>query len=673
MAGLTWPALDAVYGRPYGALSPVESDAPQSCEATQSPVLDIPLEHETWPSYRERLKLLLADPATHAYIDTSFLMWLTKIGATSRNELLLWFQRHLADRVHVPIWTAHEYLKHHVRQTIVEDFKRNRRAARNLATKTYANLRPFIDEHPTRSATHSSTLRLAIRETLNRLAQLVDEANEWPQSYGRHSADVLKFVNEAAPTNTSVFSDLATVADHGELRLTSTIPPGFNDLHKRHHGSTSSGQQPPGDTNEFGDLMFWQELLSHAREIGSGNIIVISNDSKNDWRFGGPGNTADTDPELLKIRDSWKPVPRPHPILVVEARLKANIKRLDLLDSIYLGLYLKHTGAPDVANFIDVALIPERYDDDTAPSEQHAASDDHPPADTSQQTSSPTPSPLFADADRVSATQPKLTRALFLSRGPSAAAVDDNIQRLMSDWTETAPNRTDPEQLIHGTTILGSLSHQGLTVLARALHDRARANEPGYPDTLADVLSILPRMPPNTAASFYLGFLASTYLDPQTNQSLIPPSSPVTQRLFEFQTRAFAVIPTAVLSQRLLDNESQPVYIPTSAPSEVHITLQSDPTGPVPRRIGGIYVQHNHAPALILNLLTPVQPTASLRLASLFQSQPVSGTDLVDTACELFALPRAQVAPDPSIEREHLFSETAGFKNPAALSIVKDL
>ena len=647
----------------------MSSNTPQGHDAVGPPILDIPLEHETWASFRERLEVLLPDPNTHTYIDTSFLMWLTKIGATSRSELLAWFQSKVADRVHVPVWAAHEYIKHHVNQTIVDDFNRKHRALRTFATRTYADLRPFIDEHPSGPANQAATLRLSIRETLNRLNELIDEANKWPQNYGRHSADVFKFVNETAPTDTSVFSDLTAVATHGEIRLTSAIPPGFNDLYKQQRTSSDQDLQSHGrHTNEYGDLMFWREVLAHARRVAAHNILVISNDAKNDWRFGGPGNTASTDPHLRKIRSSWKPVPRPHPILIVEARLKASVTRLELLDSIYLGLYLKDTAAPDVANFIDVALIPERYDDDYKPSDQPPPSDQAPP-ETQSPSTSPPPSTLFADPDHVSATPPKLARALYLSRRD----VDDDIEKLVSDWAEQAPTRTDPEQLIHPTNTFSSLGHHALTALARILHDRARAHEPGYPDTLADALSILPRMPDSTAASFYLGFLASMYLDHDSNQSLIPPASPVAQRLLEFQAQAFATVPIAVLSQRLLDNESQPIYIPVFDPAQVRITLHSDPTGPVPKRIGGIYVHHNYPPNLIVNLLTPAQTTESLRLASLFGSdQPVPGSALVDTACELFALPKAQIAPDASINRAHLITETAGFKIPTSVRIVKD-
>lgn len=649
----------------------MELDALQSSGPTESPVLEIPLQHETWSSYRSRLEPILADPRTHVYIDTSFLMWLTKIGATSRNELLAWFHWHLAGRVHVPIWAAHEYVKHHVKQTIVEDFRRNHRAARSLAARTYTNLRPFIDGHRGASANESSTLRLSIRETLNRLTDLIDQAKGWPESYGLHSAEVFEFVNKAAPVTTSVFLDLATVADHGELRLTSTIPPGFNDLHKRHRAFTPDGQTPSSDTNEFGDLMFWHEVLSHARAMKSANILVISNDSKNDWLFGGPGNTAATDPDLRKIRNSWKPVPRPHPILVVEARLKAKIHSLELLDSIYLGLYLKDTGTADVSHFIDVALVPDD-DGDAEPSAVATAREDHTPADASAPPPSPTSSPLFPDPDQVAATQPKLTRALYRSRNPNDAA-DEDIQQLLTDWANAAPARTDSEEMIHALTILSSLTHHQITVLARLLHDRADANEPGYPDTLADAVGILPRMPHNTAASFYLGFLASMYLDPDSNQSLIPPRSPVAERLFEFQTGTFATVPIAVVSQRLLENESSPIYVPVSNPAQLQVTLHTNPTGHLPRRIDAIHVHHNYPPNRIVNLLTPAQTDESLRLSTLFEpSQPVSGSQLIDTACELFALPRSLVAPHPTIGREHRFTDTVGFKSPANLSIVED-
>jgi len=37
---------------------------------------------------------------------------MTKIGSPSRRELVEWLTANCAGRIHVPIWAAHEYLKH---------------------------------------------------------------------------------------------------------------------------------------------------------------------------------------------------------------------------------------------------------------------------------------------------------------------------------------------------------------------------------------------------------------------------------------------------------------------------------------------------------------------------------------------------------------------------------
>ena len=83
-------------------------------QAARTPILTIPGETEGWADFKLGLKALFAAQGTHIYIDTSFLMWMTKIGSSSRRELIGWLQQNCPGRVHVPIWAAHEYLKHHV-------------------------------------------------------------------------------------------------------------------------------------------------------------------------------------------------------------------------------------------------------------------------------------------------------------------------------------------------------------------------------------------------------------------------------------------------------------------------------------------------------------------------------------------------------------------------------
>ena len=92
-------------------------------QTARTPILTIPDVSEGSADFKQRLAILINAPTTHIYIDTSFLMWMTKIGRSSRQELIGWFQQYCTGRVHVPVWAAHEYLKHYVAGTIVTDLE----------------------------------------------------------------------------------------------------------------------------------------------------------------------------------------------------------------------------------------------------------------------------------------------------------------------------------------------------------------------------------------------------------------------------------------------------------------------------------------------------------------------------------------------------------------------
>jgi PIN like domain len=68
------------------------------------------------------------------------------------------------------------------------------------------------------------------------------------------------------------------------------------------------------------DLVFWKELLTHAKGIGAKSLVVVTNDRKNDWHQG-RGEVVDIDPSLLALRKDWRAVPRPHPMLFMVVSL----------------------------------------------------------------------------------------------------------------------------------------------------------------------------------------------------------------------------------------------------------------------------------------------------------------------------------------------------------------
>ncbi len=327
-------------------------------QTTHMPILKIPSDTETSSAFIQRLAALIRGQGTHIYIDTSFLMWMTKIGSDSRRELIDWLQKNCAGRVHVPIWAAHEYLKHHVAKTIRNELTRKTKEIERLVKRAYTDFRPFIDEPLGDGAEDPSAIRTETRITLNTLGRLASKIELWRKSYEKHASEVIAFINETAPKQTSVYDHLENIMQTGAGRFMGSIPPGYQDRWKKGRGrqSQESKDEVPAGSNLYGDLVFWKEVLVHAKHVRAEALVVVTNDRKNDWSMGGSDETNIGLP-LRSRGKNWKPVPRPHPMLVMEARLVADVSQVELLDSAYFAALLEEIAGDEVKAFIDVAII----------------------------------------------------------------------------------------------------------------------------------------------------------------------------------------------------------------------------------------------------------------------------------------------------------------------------
>ena len=254
-------------------------------------VLTIPNRAEGSHAFSTRLSKLIRASDTHIYIDTSFLMWLTKIGSDSRRELLEWLRENCQGRVHVPIWSAHEYLKHHVAGTISSEFKRKTTEVADIARTSYAYLRPFIDDAIEGWTEAPSSIRTQTRATLNTLGSLMSKIGKWSRSYKDHAAEVIAFINEFAIEQTALYQQLQDIEQVGSARFIGSVPPGYRDQGK---GRSTSVESPLSEgssvgNNKYGDLMFWRETLEHAKDANAVTLLIITNDRKNDWYMGGDG------------------------------------------------------------------------------------------------------------------------------------------------------------------------------------------------------------------------------------------------------------------------------------------------------------------------------------------------------------------------------------------------
>ncbi|MBY3090189.1 hypothetical protein HFO72_05015 [Rhizobium laguerreae] len=624
-------------------------------------LLTIPSETESSADFRARLAELLKSDGTHLYIDTSFLMWLTKIGSSSRQELFQWLDANCAGRVHVPIWSAHEYLKHHVAGTIITELTDKTNEVADLVGRTYTYFRPFIDEPYGDGADDPSTLRAATRAALNALDRLTATTRQWHKSYQRHASEVIDFINGKTPDTSTVYDELKEVAATAALRFVGSVPPGFQDRRKKGSAAANDSEEAPLDSNRYGDLVFWKELLAHAKSRDAVALVILTNDRKNDWHLG-RSERVSIDADLLALKKAWKPVPRPHPMLVMEARMTANVTTLELLDTAYLAALLRDFAEDDVRAFADVAIIPDGPEAEDERTRRARAADERRSADEKKvRQAALEQGHLFADPLAIQVSKAKMLRALLESR----EAVDEQGSVLLESWRATVEAQQPLSQALTAEAIEG-LTEKDIVRLGRELHDRVLNDTAGYEEALTDLVSLLERLPPNTATSFYLGLLASAFLERKTNHSRIPPQSPVAQFLFDKQESDFAGHAVTTVAKRLTDNEFRPLYIPDQSIPELTVAFDTEPDTERLDELASMKLG-------IVELLTPAQADEGLRLATLFPKDDVlSAEQLMRKASELFLLPEAQMKRGDLFECAFSLTPTIGFKRPSDIKIPKE-
>ena len=627
------------------------------------PILTIPKEVEGSAAFKQRLAALISAESTHIYIDTSFLMWMTKIGSNSRRELIGWLQQNCTGRVHVPIWAAHEYLKHHVAGTIVTELTAKTNEVTGLVRHTYAYFRPFIDEPLGDGAEDPSTVRTETRAALTTLNRLATKGRQWTKSYLKHASEVIAFINDITPEQTTLYEQLDNITQAGAGRFIGSVPPGYQDRRKK--GSDAQSKEPqqeaPADSNRYGDLVFWKELLVHAKRVKATALVVVTNDRKNDWHMG-RGDVTDLVRTLRAPGKPSKPVPRPHPMLVMEAKLVAEVDEVELLDSAYLAGLLWEVAEDDVRAFADVALTPESLELETESDKRAKMLEERIASDTARASAEAAEKRLlFSDSPQVLNSRASLSRALLESK----SAIGERSETLLEKWRASVEAKLPLSETVN-SKILDGFDHRKLVRLAREFHDRALQKTPGYEEAVTDLVSILDYLPQKTAASLYLGVLSSMYLVRESNAPRLPPSSPVAQLLFGRQSAPYAPNAIYAVAKRLSDSDAAPLYRPNSDVPQVTIALDIEPDTAATDQLRSLKVGE-------VELLTAAQPDHSLRLSALFDSDgPMDGEAIIRKACELFVIPLAQVERKDLLDQGYALTNTIGFKRPIDISIPKE-
>lgn len=571
-------------------------------------------------------------------------MWMTRIGSDSRRELTQWLDDLCGSRVHVPVWAAHEYYRHHSEGTLVNDLRKQLETLENAASGAYIAIWPHLDE-PLASAASAQTQQAQVRDALREVASVAELVRDWLPRYQVHAREVIDFINMHPLQDSKVpsyFESLETIA---ATRFTGRVPPGFKDRNKPQiRNKEEGGSEFFSGSNHWGDLVFWKEILDDSRRRRARKLVLLTKDAKNDWRAGGflpPVNPEDTGPGVAPT----------HPFLTFEAAVEAGVSEVLLVDQAKLAAVAKATAEDKTRAFFFVARTAAL----PAPKTKNERREEERLREMSvreaERRAIATASGMrFLDPPNIRLTVPTVTRALFASRAteplpPSAAAFLGDLDQAHKSLSALLDESTVKE-----------LGEVGLVCVARQLSGRARQSG-ALAAELSDLLISLRQLPPKAAGALYFGLLADAYLEPDKNLPREAPKSPLLQELFKFQSEPWTLAPVLALHAHVKKTEKLPLYLPDPTVPKLKLTCHAHAEREPPTFLRSVRCQN-------MELITEAQGIAELQLLPRLGSTPATPELIADHAADIYGLPRSQMIIDAHVSAIYQLDPQAGFRNP---------
>jgi len=507
----------------------------------------IPVEVESANAFILRAREVLARPDTHLYVDTSLVMWLTAVGPTSRSAFLDWAST-IGDRIHVPAWTIQEYYRHHRSRTLVTDVAEKCFAAEKAVSEFSVHMRIYADGPLVANQPEMAFIK-ELDDVRERAAKAIKIARSW--NYEDAAAEVIAWMNDRALAKTRAFDSFDQLKRRGNVRYGHQVPPGFEDAHKQ--------------TNRYGDLIFWDDVVADARERHAPVVVVLTKDRKKDWFFSRPASEVGED--LKRLRGMWDPVPVPHPMLSFEMRSCANAEIL-LIDELYLGAIMWST---DKQRFGRLAAVSFGMNLDRLAAEI-----------------APPPSIAARAAKRAADDTTSLQMGMDIVKAAKATQQGAPVANILASLEGEAPA---VEEAIEGFTPerTRALSVEDIAGLSRRLYEGALSGPSAAAAFARRLLNSVDQMDASRASAIVGGMLVGAYLDNGAPRDR--PVGQLLQEVFEWRVDPGIARTVAALKRDLKRLRSPALYLPSpnSNPIQVRIVASgSNTTTPV--AVGQIYV-----------------------------------------------------------------------------------
>jgi hypothetical protein len=545
--------------------------------------------------------------------------------------------------VHVPVWAAHEYYRHHSEGTIVSDLTKKLDLLENAASGLYAAIWPLLDE-PLGSSATAQSQQAQVRDSLREVRTVAELAREWIPRYRKHAQDVIDFVNAHPLRDSKVPSYFESLDAIASTRFTGRIPPGFKDRNKPElRNKEEGGSESSSGSNRWGDLVFWKEILDDARYRRVQTLVLLTRDAKNDWRAAGSL-------PLVNPQDGGPGIAPTHPFLAFEAAVEAGVSEVLLVDQTKLAAVAKATAEETTKAFFFVAgaaALP-------APKTQTERREEERRREMSAREAerkaiASAEGFRFLDPPGIRLTEPTVRKALFSSRAtqelPSAAA------KLLAEINRA---QASCGALFDESTVK-DLGELGLVSVARALSNLARQSG-AFATELSDLLVNLRELPPKVAGAIYFGLIADAYVEPEKNETRPAPQSVVLQQLFRYQSEPWALVPVLALQSHLKRSAKTPLYLPDPTAPPLKISCHADAERDPPTFLRSFRCRG-------MDLITTAQGNVELQLIHRLGGPHATPEVLASHAAEIYGLPRAQMSIDADLSTAYQLDLYSGFRN----------
>ncbi|WP_217560997.1 PIN domain-containing protein [Paenibacillus sp. GbtcB18] len=210
--------------------------------------------------------------------DTNSLLNIYRYPKDSR-DLLLKILESLSDRIWIPHQIAYEY-----HRNIHGEFINQNNAykeTKEIITSATGSLRQELNK-----LRHSN---IQVNEIIEKIAALESESINMLDNQKLSQPDLNKIKEQISAIISNKIgkeysqAQLDEIYVEGSDRYPKEVPPGYKDLaEKKGKISYYNGKMYK---DEYGDLVYWKQLLEHAKKAEVKSVILVTDDRKEDWWY----------------------------------------------------------------------------------------------------------------------------------------------------------------------------------------------------------------------------------------------------------------------------------------------------------------------------------------------------------------------------------------------------